>query len=899
MELLLLFGIVIIFIITSLIMPWVNHSRIGHLQREIRQLQKKIYNLKNDTSLIQTDESQSQNQEPNKPVQESLNVPAEVSAEHASKEAIKDESFAKDVDSQKDNNVHKKSYSQTGENESNISFEQKFGARLPVWIGGVALALAGFYLVKYSIEQNLLGPTTRVVLGCIFGIGLLFSAKWVRNKPDFSNGVRISQSLAGAGIAVLYVSSYAATRLYGLLPIPIGFLSMAGVTAIALVLSLRHGAPIALLGMAGGFLTPALMSTGSGNIFALFVYLYFTASGLLIVIRKTKWWWLSIPTILFSLLWVLAWLFNNYSSGDSIYLVLFLTAISATIIITSKKQYTKDMEKEEGTWQLSSILNYIGLGGTLLIMGLIGSEAEFGNLEWGLFGLLALGSIGLAYFNDKLYGFVPWVSMGVNAVMLFGWDVFDNADLAIKIAIFASIYVLSGYVLMFRSFKPTLWGSLSGITAVSYYLLAYSKLHSTMLFDGIPFFWGGIAFALGVMAIFVLFKIYNRMEGNEYKQYLYAIFTITATTFISLALFIELDREFLSVAIAFQMLALSLINTKVSISSIRPIIAVLACVFGFLILPQIILLGQLTAYSLAEIKLYAQKSVPIVNWPWFQLGLPAVMFISSAYLLCKQIDDKVVRIFEVAAIALFAVMGYYVTRNIMHPDENVLFIKAGFFERGVITNILFIYGLACMFIGRVFGRSAFVKSGIVLFAASVFRIVYFDLFLYNPLWESQKILGIKIFNSLLLPFGLPIIWSYLARKELKRNSLDKWANYLGGFILLLLFALLSLNVRHIFHGQFLNSGITSFAEIYTYSAVWLLLGVGMLFAGIIRKDKMLRYASLCVILFTIGKVFLYDASELEGLFRVFSFLGLGISLIGVSYFYTRFVFGEEKIQITK
>ncbi|GAG99409.1 unnamed protein product [marine sediment metagenome] len=56
---------------------------------------------------------------------------------------------------------------------------------------------------------------------------------------------------------------------------------------------------------------------------------------------------------------------------------------------------------------------------------------------------------------------------------------------------------------------------------------------------------------------------------------------------------------------------------------------------------------------------------------------------------------------------------------------------------------------------------------------------------------------------------------------------------------------------------------------------------------------MLRYASLGVILLTAGKVFLYDASELAGLYRVFSFFGLGLCLIGLSWFYTKFVFTDE------
>jgi uncharacterized membrane protein len=303
---------------------------------------------------------------------------------------------------------------------------------------------------------------------------------------------------------------------------------------------------------------------------------------------------------------------------------------------------------------------------------------------------------------------------------------------------------------------------------------------------------------------------------------------------------------------------------------------------------------QLTAYSLVEAKLYMQKSVPIVNWPVFQLGLPSVLFIVSSYLLRKQNDNRMVKWFEVAAIALFAVMGYYLTRNTMHPDEKVLFVKAGFFERGVITNILFIYGLACMFGGRIFARSAFIKSGMVLCAVAMFRIVYFDMFMYNPLWAYEQIKGVMIFNGLLLPFGIPLIWSYLARRELVFVGRNKLAGWMGGFILAILFALVTMNVRHIFHGEFLREGVTTNAEIYSYSAAWLLLGIMLLFAGLIKKDKMLRYASLSVILFTVAKVFLYDASELEGLFRVFSFLGLGFSLIGLSYFYTRFVFGVDR-----
>jgi hypothetical protein len=52
-------------------------------------------------------------------------------------------------------------------------FEQKFVQSFPVWIGGVALALAGAFMVKYSIETGFLSPSVRIIIGGLFGIGLL------------------------------------------------------------------------------------------------------------------------------------------------------------------------------------------------------------------------------------------------------------------------------------------------------------------------------------------------------------------------------------------------------------------------------------------------------------------------------------------------------------------------------------------------------------------------------------------------------------------------------------------------------------------------------------------------------------------------------------------------------
>jgi len=517
-------------------------------------------------------------------------------------------------------------------------------------------------------------------------------------------------------------------------------------------------------------------------------------------------------------------------------------------------------------------------------------------MEWGLFGLLSLGGIGLAFFNQKLYGLVPWLSMAVNAVMLVAWNTHDTSVFALIISIFAALYIGSGYLLQLRSERSLIWAGLTAAASIGYYLLGYYELRNTDIATSIPMFWGLLALMFTGLGTAALHKIIKDVPTkHSQKQHLMAIYAGASTAFLSIALTIELPREFLTVAFATQLFAMTWINTKVQVKALRYIVGLLALVFGFLLIPQILLLVQLTAYSLVEAQLALQKGIPIVNWPTFQLGLPALFFVAGSYLLRKQKDDRLVHSLEITAIALIGVMGYYLTRHAFHVDEDVLFVKAGFVERGVITNILFIYGLVCLWIGRNYLRKAVTLSGLFLCGVAIFRISYFDFISYNPLWSTQAVGELPIFNALLLTYGLPICWAWVAIKELPNAGKPEWNKYGYSFILLLAFTLLSLNVRQLFHGTYLNGHETTNAEIYTYSVIWLLFGIVLLLFGTLKKDKMVRIASLAIMIFTVGKVFLYDASELEGLFRVFSFFGLGLSLLGLSWFYTRFVFGNHNL----
>jgi len=71
------------------------------------------------------------------------------------------------------------------------------------------------------------------------------------------------------------------------------------------------------------------------------------------------------------------------------------------------------------------------------------------------------------------------------------------------------------------------------------------------------------------------------------------------------------------------------------------------------------------------------------------------------------------------------------------------------------------------------------------------------------------------------------------------------------------------------------------------SGVWLLSSILIMLAGLWRRVRNLRLVATALFGFTILKIFIYDLSFLQTLYRIFSFMGLGVILLGVSYLYQK------------
>ncbi|HET7705168.1 MAG TPA: DUF2339 domain-containing protein [Thermoanaerobaculia bacterium] len=172
------------------------------------------------------------------------------------------------------------------------------------WIAGVALVLAAVFFLKYSVDHGWLSPVVRATLGLLTGAALLV----VCEMRVARNYALTANAMHGAGIAILYATLFSIHALWHLLPAPVVFALMLVVTAVAVMLSIRRDSVfIALLGLMGGFATPALLSTTHRPI-ELFSYLLLLNGGLAWVAYRKRWVALTVGSLIFTVIYQWVWI---------------------------------------------------------------------------------------------------------------------------------------------------------------------------------------------------------------------------------------------------------------------------------------------------------------------------------------------------------------------------------------------------------------------------------------------------------------------------------------------------------------------------------------------------------------------------------------------------------------
>ena len=150
-----------------------------------------------------------------------------------------------------------------------MSFEERLGTQWTVWVGGIALALGGFFLVRYSIERWSRPRYARLPRRPARA-ALIAAGEWARRNENLSGiggvpAAHIPSILTAAGTAVAYADIYAAFALYNFIAPGTAFILLGIVALGTLAAALVHGPALAGLGLVGAYVTPLIVSTATSR----------------------------------------------------------------------------------------------------------------------------------------------------------------------------------------------------------------------------------------------------------------------------------------------------------------------------------------------------------------------------------------------------------------------------------------------------------------------------------------------------------------------------------------------------------------------------------------------------------------------------------------------------------
>ena len=248
---------------------------------------------------------------------------------------------------------------------------------------GILITVIGVVIgAKYSIENNLISPLTRVILGYLVGLGLIGFGIKLKAKYTSYSAVLVSGALA-----ILYFITFAAYSFYALFPQLIAFAIMLVFTVFGVVAALNYNKQIiAHIGLVGAYAIPFLLSNDSGDAKVLFGYITIINIGILVISLKKYWKALYYVAFAFSWLIYAAWAAFSYEREEhftlaltviGIFFVIFYITFLAYKLIKSEKFKASDVIM----LMLNSFLFY-GFG-----MGLL-SFHETGKEFLGLFTLV-------------------------------------------------------------------------------------------------------------------------------------------------------------------------------------------------------------------------------------------------------------------------------------------------------------------------------------------------------------------------------------------------------------------------------------------------------------------------------------------------------------------------------
>ena len=786
------------------------------------------------------------------------------------------------------------------------------------WAGIIAIVFFVGFALKYAIDNNWIGPGTRVVMGGIVGVALLYTGERLRGR-----GLRqFAFIISGGGILILYLSDYAAYNFYQLLPQPVAFLLMAAVTAVAVALSVRLNAlSVAILGLVGGFLTPLLLSTGHDNEVALFTYVALLDAGVLAVAYFKRWRSLDFLSFAGTVLMVLGWAFKYWSKEKLWTTVAFLSVFF--VLYSLLAVFHNTLARRASRWfdvslAYSNASFYFGLSYFLLL------DAGYDHTSPASQALL------ISVFFTCLF-YTVWRWNPEDRLLRYSYVAAAATFLTMALAIeFELHWVTMAWAV--EALMLTWVGLRSGERAPRHAALAVfcAALVHWFVFDMREFAYGvdpsfvplmnrrALSCAVLVASMAGAGFLYRRHgELEEDERNTIKTFFALAGNGLALAL-LSLDAsDYFNSRLPF---AGAGVAQRASVEESRQFsltavwVVYAATMFALGVVRRFTVLRWIALLLLAaaavkvvsfDSKFYdAAWHVPVANQTFFAYALlvAALAFCARLYGREGAADEEERSVMLPAlliasgALALAALsvesVGYYgrLAAVAAQSGSNV-FEQLNEGEAFTLAVVWTLYGACAFLYGAWRGGRGWRWGGLLVLAVAA-AIVLSNLLYYEAPWHTP------VFNKTLAAFAIYVAALWLVVRSYARTGLAfEEASFVrpAATVLANILALVVLSAEAVGFFDARRAEVadavrlrdTELAKQLSLSVVWAVYGACLLAVGSIRRVRLLRLMALALLSLTTLKVFFWDLASLASGYRIISFIVLGAILLVVSYLYQK------------
>jgi len=747
-------------------------------------------------------------------------------------------------------------------------FIQEYFSRgnIVVKIGGVVLFFGLAFFVKYVAQNNFVTIHVRLMGLTIVALAMIAIGWRLRLKEE-----QYGTTLQGLGIGVLYLVVFGASKLYALLPLELAFVIMFFIVGVGSLLAVVQNAfYLALFATVGGFLSPILVSDGSGSHIVLFSYYALLNLGIFAIAWYRSWRVLNISGFFFTFVIATAWGILRYEpellmSTEPFLILFFLFYIAISLLFSLKQPWQLDKFLDVTlifglpliAFSLQTALVYEIENGVLYSAIVVGSFYmilakilfRFTQIKLLVQSFLVLGvifyTIAIPYIFDDDISLSLWT---IESVAIIWIALQQNRNFLRIIGQVLEIFSVLLFILhsLFASFERAFMNAvfleytiIVGALLWTSYLL-YSLKKDDILDVSSQLF---LYIALGVLIFSGLLQteILDFPQGNSMLIYI-AIHTallIIIATRLNWHRLVDILQLYLFVGIIFFITLLSKYATSHPFEGI-----------GFIAIMLFFLLHFILLYRFDSSWSYQNRLHPIGLWV-----LVSLLIIESHYhskLLSSNLTYQAIGLGSVPTLFIVGILfsKRFLPLSLEKYSQNYRLVGVG--------GLMFMLG-----VWQLYGFTL---------DANPLPLSYIPIF--NPL-DLLQIVGVMLL----------IYWLIIYRDNF--ISHDKTALFLSAFLLLIvLVSVLLARTIHFYFG--VEYEIVALLDSLVFqsgvSILWSSIAISMMLLGKKYQSRNVWLSGMGLLLVVIAKLFVVELSNSATIERIISFVSVGLMMLVIGYF---------------